>query len=71
MINIANLRGARPRVDAKKLVRVAGLQAVAALFATAPGRVEKLFFDQGAKSLVGAFCAVLARARKPYRLVGS
>jgi TrmH RNA methyltransferase len=46
------------------------LPAVAALFATAPGRVEKLFFDREAKSLVAGFCAILARARKPYRLVG-
>jgi hypothetical protein len=69
MKNTADLRLARPRPDAKKFLRVAGLPAVAA--ATAPGRVEMLFFDQGARSLVRAFCAVLARARKPYRLVGS
>jgi TrmH RNA methyltransferase len=51
-------------------LRVAGLPAVSALFATAPQRVERLFFDQRAKAQVGAFCAELARARKPYRLVG-
>src|ERR1700722_5975442 len=65
----ADLRRAAPRADAKKLVRVTGLPAVAALFATAPDRVEKLFFDQGAKPRVGGFCAVLAQARKSYRLV--
>jgi TrmH RNA methyltransferase len=71
MKNIADLPRALPRTDGKKLLRVTGLPAVAALFATAPRRVEKLFFDQRAKSRVGAFCAILARARKPYRLVGS
>jgi TrmH RNA methyltransferase len=50
---------------------VAGLPAVSALFAVAPHRVERLFFDQRLKPLAGAFCAELARARKPYRLVGS
>jgi TrmH RNA methyltransferase len=71
MTKTADLQRARPRIDGKKLLRVAGLPAVAALFAAAPGRVEKLFFDQAAKPLVGAFCAALARARKPYRLVGA
>jgi RNA methyltransferase, TrmH family len=52
-------------------LRVAGLPAVSALFATAPERVERLFFDERAKPLVGAFCAALARARRPYRLVGA
>lgn len=55
MKNTVDLRSALPRTDAKKLVRVTGLPAVAALFAAAPDRVEKLFFDQGAKPFVGAF----------------
>src|SRR5215470_15408027 len=50
-------------------MRVAGLPAVSALFAAAPRRVERLFFDQRMKASVGAFCAEMARARKPYRLV--
>lgn len=54
---------------AKKLLRVAGLPAVTALFATAPERVERLFFDERAKAQTGAFCSALAKARKPYRLV--
>jgi RNA methyltransferase, TrmH family len=53
----------------KSLLRVAGLPAVSALFATAPARVERLFFDQRLRPHVAAFCAELARARKPYRLV--
>ena len=60
-------RGARK--DTRTLLRIAGLPAVAALFATAPERVERLFFDERMKGTVGAFCAALARARKPYRLV--
>lgn len=52
-----------------KLLRVAGLPAVKALFATAPGRVERLFFDSRLKSQVGDLCAELARARKSYRMV--
>jgi TrmH RNA methyltransferase len=70
MKNKVDLRRDRPRAEAKKLLRITGLPAVAALFATAPGRVEKLFFDPEAKPLVAGFCAVLARARKPYRSVG-
>ena len=55
----------------EKLLRIAGMPAVAALFARAPQRVERLFFDERTKALTGAFCAALARARKPYRLVAS
>src|SRR5437867_7020797 len=54
-----------------KLLRIAGLPAVAALFAIAPQRVERLFFDQRLRSQVGDFCAELARAHKPYRMVGA
>ena len=56
--------------DQAKLARIAGLPAVSALFAAAPERVERLFFDERMKQQAGAFCASLARARKPYRLVG-
>jgi TrmH RNA methyltransferase len=59
----------RPQRDARELSRIAGLPAVSALFATAPERVERLFFDDRMKTLTGEFCAALARARKPYRLV--
>jgi len=66
-------RPARPldRSKSTKLLRVAGLPAVSALFATAPQRVERLFFDQRMRSQVGDFCAELGRARKPYRMVSS
>src|SRR5271165_2464686 len=64
-------RGPRsaPRGEARKLMRIAGLPAVAALFAAAPERIERLFFDARLKPEVGSFCAELARRRKPYREV--
>jgi TrmH RNA methyltransferase len=52
-----------------KLTCVAGLPAVSAVFSTALGRVERMFFDQRMKPHVGDFCSELARMRKPYRLV--
>ena len=51
------------------MARICGLPAVAALFAVAPDRVERLFFDERARSRAARFCAELARVRKPYRLV--
>jgi RNA methyltransferase, TrmH family len=64
-------RGPRsaPRSDTRKLLRIAGLPAVAALFATTPERVERLLFDARLKPEVSPFCAELARQRKPYREV--
>jgi RNA methyltransferase, TrmH family len=56
------------RKEPQKLLRVTGLPAVSALFATAPERVEKLFFDRKNKVQAGAFSAAMARARKPYNL---
>lgn len=61
--------GEHSRTKTKTLLRVAGMPAVSALFATAPHRVERLFFDQRIKAQVSAFCAELARAHKPYRMV--
>ncbi len=53
-----------------KLLRVAGLPAVQALFATSPARVERLFFVGELRRDVSDFCGILSRARKPYRQVG-
>ena len=52
-------RGPRPapRSETRKLLRITGLPAVAALFAAAPDRVERLFFDARLKLEVGPFCA--------------
>lgn len=60
---------ASARKDVKDLARIAGLPAVEAVFATAPDRVERLFFDARTKATCARFCAELARSRKPYRLV--
>jgi RNA methyltransferase, TrmH family len=57
------------RREPRTLLRIAGLPAVSALFATAPERVQRLFFDDRMKQVAGSFCARLAEARKPYRLV--
>lgn len=58
-----------PGGSPKHLARIAGFSAVAALFATAPERVERLFFDERSKARVKDFCAILSKARKPYREV--
>jgi RNA methyltransferase, TrmH family len=44
---------------------------VQALFDCDPGRVERLFFDPALRNDLQASCQRLARARKPYRQVGS
>lgn len=49
--------------------RVAGLPAVTALFENSPERVERLFYDERMKALVGAFCKLLAARHKVYRMV--
>lgn len=65
-------RGAHAgREHTRKLQRITGLPAVSALFETAPERIEKLYFDQKLKNAAGAFCAAMARGRKPYGLVGT
>lgn len=58
----------KPRAE-EKLLRIAGMPAVSALFAAAPERVERLFFEERLKFAVGGFCAAQAARRKPYRLV--
>lgn len=58
-----------PRHHERVLLRVCGLAAVTALFERDPGRVERLFFEPGLRGVADGFCAILARARKPYREV--
>ncbi len=48
---------------------ICGTQAVAALFARRPNDVERLFYTHAAREQAGPFCALLAAARKPYRLL--
>lgn len=56
----------KPRED---LDKIAGLPAVTALFQHDPARVERLFYDERLKPLVGEFCRQQAARHKPYRLV--
>ena len=65
----AQRRRERPAEPNHDLARIAGLAAVTALFAAAPRRVQRLFFDERVKAAVAPFTAELARARKPYRAV--
>jgi TrmH RNA methyltransferase len=53
----------------RDLLRIAGLPAVAALFARSPQRVERLFYEERHREAVGAWAKLLAAARKPYRMV--
>lgn len=52
-----------------KLAKIAGLQAVTAVFKRDHQRVMRLYYDESMKTAAGAFCAQLARLHRPYRLV--
>lgn len=52
-----------------RLLRICGLNAVRALFARDPGRVERLFFEPGLAAELAAECRLAAAAHKPYRAV--
>ncbi|MDD5037644.1 MAG: RNA methyltransferase [Methylococcaceae bacterium] len=53
----------------EKLSKIAGLQAVAALFRSDPSRVMRLYYDEKMKNAVGDFCSQMARMHRPYRMV--
>ncbi len=62
----------RPRDDfvhQRDLVRVVGANAVKALFARAPERIERLFFVPEAKESAAGYCRVLAKSRRVFREV--
>ncbi len=48
---------------------ICGLNAVNALFRRREASVERLFYVAEVRAAAGPFCAVLAAARKPYRMV--
>jgi RNA methyltransferase, TrmH family len=48
---------------------ICGQQPVAALFARRPDDVQRLFHVPDLREVAGPFCAMLAKARKPYRMV--
>ncbi len=54
---------------ARDLIRVAGMPAVAGLFARAPERVERLFFLPALRRAAEPFATALTRAHKPWREV--
>ncbi len=49
---------------------ICGLNAVTALFRHRPEAVERLFYTEEMKALVGPWCASLASQHKPYRMLG-
>lgn len=62
-------RRARAAESYADLQRVAGHAAVQALFERSPERIQRLFFEEHAKAAAGEWCAYLANARRPYRMV--
>ncbi len=51
--------------------RICGANAVAALFARRPEAVRRLFYTEEVRQTAGPFCAVLARAHRPYRMMAA
>jgi TrmH RNA methyltransferase len=49
--------------------RICGANAVTALFARRPGDVNRLYYTDAMKEMAGPLCALLAQARRPYRLL--
>ena len=49
--------------------RICGANAVAALFACRPSAAKRLFYAAAMREAAGPHCAVLAKARKPYRVL--
>ncbi|MDR3525232.1 MAG: RNA methyltransferase [Acetobacteraceae bacterium] len=49
---------------------ICGLNAVTALFRHRPEAVERLFYTEEMKPIVGPWCHNLAAQRKPYRMLG-
>lgn len=48
---------------------ICGFEAVSALFARRPADALRLFYADALRGRVGPFCAVLARGRRPYRML--
>ncbi len=65
----------RPRRETRErepeFARIAGIAAVSAVFAKAPDRVARLFFEARAKQQVAALCATMVATRRPFREVSS
>ncbi len=48
---------------------ICGFPAVAALFDRRPEAVQRLFYLPARKELAGPFCALMAKAHRPYRMI--
>lgn len=48
---------------------ICGPNAVTALFDHRPDDVQRLFYAEAMREMVGPWCALLAKARKPYRML--
>jgi TrmH RNA methyltransferase len=48
---------------------ICGLEAVAALFQRRPDDVQRLFYTEATRLDVGAWCALLAATKRPYRMM--
>lgn len=53
----------------EKLAKIAGLQAVRALFHRDASQVIRLYYNEKMKKAVGDLCAQMAKMQRPYRLV--
>ena len=49
--------------------RICGANAVAALFARRPEAAKRLFYTTAMREMAGPLCAVMAKQRRPYRLL--
>ncbi|MGH7098011.1 MAG: TrmH family RNA methyltransferase [Stellaceae bacterium] len=55
----------------RALLHVCGINAVRALYAHDPDRIERLFFAPPTAAALAPLCRALAAAKKPYRAVGA
>ncbi|MGZ8246931.1 TrmH family RNA methyltransferase [Methylomagnum sp.] len=58
-----------PSTSPERVLRIAGLPAVAALFKRSPERVLRFFYEDRMVPQVGDFCGKMAKLRRPYRMV--
>ena len=49
--------------------RICGANAVSAAFARRADGVQRLFYTEAMRQVAGPFCARLARAHRPYRMM--
>lgn len=67
----AALRPSNKPTHRRALLHICGINAVQALSARDPGRIERLFFAPSRAAELAPLCRALAAAKKPYRAVGA